>query len=25
MRPIATRPMTEAEDHFYERKAKESL
>ncbi|MFA9196561.1 MAG: hypothetical protein ACEQSM_03000 [Aliarcobacter sp.] len=25
MRPIATRLMTDAEDHFYERKAKESL
>ena len=25
MRPIATRLMTDAEDHFYGRKAKESL
>ncbi|NBQ56046.1 MAG: BrnT family toxin, partial [Verrucomicrobia bacterium] len=25
MRPIATRPMTDAESYFYERKAIESL
>ena len=25
MRPVASRPMTEAESYFYERKAKEAL